>query len=66
MANDALTTLNFNYDSMCKTGLKENDKYSFVWMITNFSSRTEGNGEFFDSKKFTIMGPKNEACEFYA
>ena len=66
MANDAPTTLNFNYDSMCKTGLKENDKYTFVWMITDFSSRTEGNGEFFDSKNFTIMGPKNEACEFFA
>jgi len=57
--------LPYKYDALCKTDIIESDKYTFVWRISKFSSRTEKTGEVLSSEKFTIMGPDDKITTWY-
>jgi len=57
--------LPYKYDALCKTDIIESDKYTFVWKISKFSSRTEKTGEVLSSEKFTIMGPDDKITTWY-
>jgi len=52
------------YNAYCKTEVTESDKFTFVWEIPKFSSRTEINGNCFYSKEFTINGPGNKSTKW--
>jgi len=58
--------LPYKYDALCKTDIIESDKYTFVWRISKFSSRTEKTGEVLSSEKFTVMGPDDKITTWYA
>jgi len=54
------------FQKTCDHVVMESDKFTFVWEITNFSSRTEAKGEFFKSKDFIINGPGNKSSKLHA
>ena len=56
--------LPFKYNALCKTDIMENVKYTFVWRISKFSSRTEKHGEVLDSEEFTIKGPDDKITKW--
>ena len=41
-------------------GLMKIENYTFVWSISDFSSRSESNGELLTSEEFAIKGPDNK------
>jgi len=43
--------------TLCPTDFMESDQHTFVWKISNFSSRPEKIGEVLKSKEFPINGP---------
>jgi len=57
-------SLPFKYNALCKTDIMESDKYTFVWRISKFSSRTEKYGEVLNSNEFTIKGPDNKITKW--
>jgi len=57
--------LPYKYDALCKTDIIESDKYTFVWRISKFSSRTEKTGEVLNSEEFTVMGPDDKITTWY-
>ena len=63
MTSPPQNTREVEYDLFQKTSeqVMESDKFTFVWEITNFSARSEANGEFLKSKEFTINGPGNKS-----
>jgi len=64
MAQSDQICLPFKYDALCKTDITENVKYTFVWRISKFSSRTEKHGEVLSSEKFTIKGPDDKVTQW--
>jgi len=64
MPNDQ-TPYNFDYDALCKNYYVNGVKYTFVWEIKEFSSITEGNGEYVKSPQFTIKGPWGKISEWH-
>jgi len=56
--------LPFRYNALCKTDIMESDKYTFVWRISQFSSRTEKYGEVLNSEEFTIKGPDDKITKW--
>jgi len=65
MTSTPQNSCDVEYDVFQKTceQVMESDKFTFVWEITNFSSRGEANGEFLNSKEFTINGPGNKSSK---
>jgi len=61
------SSLNFNYDALCKTDVMESDKFTFVWSISRFSSRLKekANGEYLTSKGFRILGPGSKVTDLH-
>jgi len=61
------SSLNFNYDALCKTDVMESDKFTFVWSISRFSSRLKekANGEYLKSKGFRILGPGSKVTDLH-
>jgi len=57
-------SLPFKYNALCKTDIMESDKYTFVWRISKFSSRTEKYGEVLNSEEFTIKGPDDKITKW--
>jgi len=68
MTSPPQNTREVEYDLFQKTSeqVMESDKFTFVWEITNFSARSEANGEFLKSKEFTINGPGNKSSKLHA
>jgi len=58
--------LPYKYDAFCKTEITKSEKYTFVWMISDFSSRSEKNGEVLDSEDFIIKGPDEKITKWCA
>jgi len=56
--------LPFKYNALCKTDVMESEKYTFVWRISKFSSRTEKHGEVLNSEEFTIKGPDDKITKW--
>ena len=60
MENSDRNELPYKYDAWCKTGFMKGENYTFVWSISDFSSRSESNGELLTSEEFAIKGPDNK------
>ena len=58
--------LPFKYDAFCKTDITKSKKYTFVWRVSDFSSRPEKNGEVLNSGDFIIKGPDEKITKWCA
>jgi len=58
--------LPYKYDAFCKTEITKSEKYTFVWRISDFSSRSEKNGEVLNSEDFIIKGPDEKLTKWCA
>jgi len=58
--------LPYKYDAFCKTEIAKSDKYTFVWKISDFCSRSEKNCEVLNSEDFFIKGPDEEITKWCA
>jgi len=58
--------LPYKYDAFCKTEIMKSEKYTFVWRISDFSSRPEKNKEVLNSEDFTIKGPDEKFTKWCA
>jgi len=58
-------SLPINCDAWCKIDAVESDPFTFALTISNFSSRTEKNGESFNSAEFAIKEPDNNISKWY-
>jgi len=58
--------LPYKYDAFCKTEITKSEKYTFVWKISDFSSRPEKNCEVLNSEDFIIKGPDEEITKWCA
>ena len=58
--------LPYKYDALCKMDIIESDKYTFVWRLSKFSSRTEKTGEVLYSEEFNIKGPDEKITTWFA
>jgi len=64
MSATSQSQLDFSFDAHCKTDVMESDKFTFVWEILKFSSRTEANGVYILSKQFSIEGPGDKSSKW--
>ena len=64
MSPNNLVSLPKSYDAICTTSTIESDKFTFVWKISEFSSRTEENGQRLSSEEFTIKGPGDKITKW--
>jgi len=60
MENSDRNELPYKYDAWCKTGFMKSENYTFVWSISDFSSRSESNGYLLTSEEFAIKGPDDK------
>jgi len=56
----------FQYNALCKTDVLESELFTFVWVISKFSSLTEEQGEEIKSEEFTIKGPGDKITKWFA
>jgi len=54
----------YKYNAWCKTDTIKGETFTFLWSISDFSSRTEENGEVLNSEEFTIKGPDNKITKW--
>ena len=54
--------LPLNCDAYCKSDVMESEKFTFVWEVSKFSTRTKGTNLF--SKEFTIQGPGSKSTKW--
>jgi len=59
------TPYDFDYDALCKNYYVNSAKYTFVWEISEFSSRAEENGEYLKSPHFNIKVPGGTISEWH-
>ena len=58
-------SLPFKCDAMSENSIVKSEEFTFVWKISDISSRTEKNGEFIQSPRFTIVGPSNKTTKWF-
>ena len=62
-----MADLNFNFDTICRNEFTKSTKHTFVWVISQFSSRPAAKqGEYLDSPQFTIKRQGDKDSKWHA